>query len=488
MYANSSSSSLLPGSSSSRVAATVLIPTLFMWPHGGREVFLSGTFTGWSEHLPMVPMEGAHRMFQTVYNLPPGYHLYKFYVDGEWRHDGSQPFVSESYGIVNFIVLKVPEPIPGPVLLAPEIPGRMDVDNDTFQRVVRLSDGTLPSTVPTVSGTDLKVSRDRISAFLSNHTAYELLPESGEVIALDVELPVKQAFHILHEKGVPAAPLWDTSQGQFVGVLSSLDFILILRQLGHHGSNMTEEELETHTIYAWKEGKLNLNRRIGQNGVVFPRNLIHVGPLASLKDITLKILQNGVATVPIIHSSSQLLSLSSLSDILKCIYRHFRHSLNSLPVLQQPICSIPLGTWVPKLGDSSSQPLTMLRKTASLGSALSLLVEAQFSSIPIVNDDGSLVDVYCRSDITALAKDRAYTQIHLDQMSINQALQMGPDANRQRFQLCLRSESLHNVIERMTNSGVRRLIIVEAGSNRVEGIVSLSDVFRFLLGYSSPSQ
>lgn len=31
-------------------------------------------------------------------------------------------------------------------------------------------------------------------------------------------------------------------------------------------------------------------------------------------------------------------------------------------------------------------------------------------------------------------------------------------------------------------SGVRRLIIVEAGSNRVEGIVTLSDIFKFLLG------
>lgn len=31
-------------------------------------------------------------------------------------------------------------------------------------------------------------------------------------------------------------------------------------------------------------------------------------------------------------------------------------------------------------------------------------------------------------------------------------------------------------------SGIRRLVIVEAGSKRVEGIISLSDVFRFLLG------
>ena len=31
-------------------------------------------------------------------------------------------------------------------------------------------------------------------------------------------------------------------------------------------------------------------------------------------------------------------------------------------------------------------------------------------------------------------------------------------------------------------AGVRRLVIVEAGSKRVEGIISLSDVFRYLLG------
>ena len=32
------------------------------------------------------------------------------------------------------------------------------------------------------------------------------------------------------------------------------------------------------------------------------------------------------------------------------------------------------------------------------------------------------------------------------------------------------------------DSGVRRLVIVEAGSKRVEGIVSLSDIFKFFLG------
>ena len=41
---------------------------------------------------------------------------------------------------------------------------------------------------------------------------------------------------------------------------------------------------------------------------------------------------------------------------------------------------------------------------------------------------------------------------------------------------------LYDIIFPNLISGVRRLVIVEAGSKRVEGIVSLTDIFRFLLG------
>jgi hypothetical protein len=39
-----------------------------------------------------------------------------------------------------------------------------------------------------------------VSDFLHGHTAYELIPESGKVVMLDVDLPVRQAFHALHEQ------------------------------------------------------------------------------------------------------------------------------------------------------------------------------------------------------------------------------------------------------------------------------------------------
>ncbi|RYR30927.1 hypothetical protein Ahy_B01g055714 isoform A [Arachis hypogaea] len=399
------SSSMDSARDTSGVAGTVLIPMRFVWPYGGRSVYLSGSFTRWSELLQMSPVEGCPTVFQVIHSLAPGYHQYKFYVDGEWRHDEHQPYISGEIGIVNTVLLATdPNFVP---VLNPDIASgsNMDVDNEGFRRVVRLTDGTLSEVLPRISDVDVQTSRQRISAFLSMRTAYELLPESGKVVALDVDLPVKQAFHILHEQGIPMAPLWDFCKGQFVGVLSALDFILILREY-----------------------------------------------------------------------------------FLGVLSMYFRHCSSSLPILQLPICAIPVGTWLPKIGESNRRPLAMLRPSASVTSALNLLVQAQVSSIPIVDDNDSLLDIYCRSDITALAKDRAYTHINLDEMTVQQALQLGQDSynpyelRSQRCQMCLRSDSLHKVMERLANPGVRRLIIVEAGSKRVEGVVSLSDIFKFFLG------
>ncbi|KVH91528.1 sucrose nonfermenting 4-like protein isoform X1 [Cynara cardunculus var. scolymus] len=475
-------------------AGTILTPARFVWPYGGRSVYLSGSFTGWSEHWPMTPVEGCPTVFQTICSLPPGYHQYKFIVDGEWRHDEHQPFVTGSYGTVNTVLL-AREPDYTPAVLSPHTTSgsSMDVDNEVFQRVVRMSDSTSHEPLPRISEADLEVSRHRISVFLATHMTYELLPESGKVIALDVDLPVKQAFHILYEQGISTAPLWDFCKGQFVGVLSALDFILIMRELGNHGSNLTEEELETHTISAWKEAKLYLNKQAIKHGKILSKRLVKAGPDENLKDVSLKILQNRVATVPVTHSPSddgsypQLLYLASLSEVLKLVCRYFRHSTSSLPILQLPISSLPLGTWVPKIGESNKQPLAVLRPSSSLSAALNLFVQAEVSSIPIVDDNDSLLDVYSRSDITALAKDKVYTHINLEEMTIHQALQLGQElyssygATTQRCHMCLRSDSLHKVMERLAKPGVRRVVIVEAGSKRVEGIISLSDVFRFLL-------
>ncbi|GAB2266602.1 hypothetical protein Dimus_001597 [Dionaea muscipula] len=54
-----------------------------------------------------------------------------------------------------------------------------------------------------------------------------------------------------------------------------LELALSIWQLGNHGSSLTEEELETHTILAWKDGKSHIIRQIDGDGGLYPRRLIH---------------------------------------------------------------------------------------------------------------------------------------------------------------------------------------------------------------------
>jgi hypothetical protein len=44
------------------------------------------------------------------------------------------------------------------------------------------------------------LTKKKVSDFLHAHSAYELIPESGKVVLLDLDLPIRQAFHALHEQ------------------------------------------------------------------------------------------------------------------------------------------------------------------------------------------------------------------------------------------------------------------------------------------------
>lgn len=65
---------------------------------------------------------------------------YKFIVDGEWRHDEHQAFVNGNFGIVNTILVSRESNYiatnPSPQIPYGTYGSSMEVDNETFQRVV----------------------------------------------------------------------------------------------------------------------------------------------------------------------------------------------------------------------------------------------------------------------------------------------------------------------------------------------------------------
>ena len=67
----------------------------------------------------------------------------------------------------------------------------------------------------------------------------------------DTQLLVKKAFFALVYNGVRAAPLWDSANQKFVGMLTITDFIRIL-QMHYKSSDLVMEEIEEHKLETWR--------------------------------------------------------------------------------------------------------------------------------------------------------------------------------------------------------------------------------------------
>jgi 5'-AMP-activated protein kinase, regulatory beta subunit len=74
------------------------VPTVFRWEHGGRQVYITGTFNGWSRQ---IPMHRSGNDFTYIHNLKRGKHAFKFIVDDQWRFAPDQPTVADIEGRIN---------------------------------------------------------------------------------------------------------------------------------------------------------------------------------------------------------------------------------------------------------------------------------------------------------------------------------------------------------------------------------------------------
>jgi CBS domain-containing protein len=112
--------------------------------------------------------------------------------------------------------------------------------------------------------------------------------------------------------------------------------------------------------------------------------------------------------------------------------------------------------------------------------------------------------MYARADVMLLAANNTYRRVALADITVAQALAVGraPGAEAAaaaaagggavggasatataspRAHTCVRADTLRSVVEALSLPGVRRLVVVDGATRRVEGVVSLSDVVAFLL-------
>lgn len=75
-----------------------IVPTVFKWEHGGRQVYITGTFNNYERQ---IPMHRSGNDFTYIHNLKRGKHAFKFIVDDEWRFAPDQPTIADIEGRIN---------------------------------------------------------------------------------------------------------------------------------------------------------------------------------------------------------------------------------------------------------------------------------------------------------------------------------------------------------------------------------------------------
>ncbi|GAA5814688.1 hypothetical protein MFLAVUS_008187 [Mucor flavus] len=73
----------------------------FVWPFGGTDVKLTGTFDNWQASIQMTPVNISNLNDNIFHVIVKGLDLskdiqYKFVVDGEWCYDMRRPHVTEA--------------------------------------------------------------------------------------------------------------------------------------------------------------------------------------------------------------------------------------------------------------------------------------------------------------------------------------------------------------------------------------------------------
>jgi 5'-AMP-activated protein kinase regulatory gamma subunit len=327
-----------------------------------------------------------------------------------------------------------------------------------------------------------------LAAMLQERDLFDLLPAHGKVVTLDADLPMKHALDALASHAATCLPVWDSHQQRFVDVFTCTDLIDIV--LFTHRALAQSGQLPAAAgggCSSSVEGGSSCESGGGQRGEAQqaiercqlrdlhglkrskPAGFVMASVDDSLYTGCLMLKQHGLECLPLGESASttSLLHLLLPEQLLAFIV--------ASPDLQRAAPQLFLAPLELAVLPNCAPPRTIFPNT-TLADALQLLSERQLRALPVVNQNGSLVDVLSARDVRHLA-----SHSHTDDLTtrVEDAIALLP-AHPTRLHTCTPSDSLGSAIQRLANADVAQLICVDP-NGAVCGIVTSSDLLTCFL-------
>ncbi|KAI1138703.1 CBS-domain-containing protein [Hypoxylon sp. FL0543] len=295
--------------------------------------------------------------------------------------------------------------------------------------------------------------------FLRVRTSYDVLPLSFRLIILDNDLLIKKSLDILSQNGIVSAPLWDSHQSRFAGLLTATDYINLIQYYCQFPEHI--DDVDKFRLSSLRD----IEKAIG----VLPLETISVHPSRPLYEACSRMLRSRARRIPLVdidHETERETVVSVITQyrILKFIAVNTeQHTM----LLKQTVREIGLGTY---------KNLATAKMTDSVLEVINLMVVHNISAVPIVDKNNVVLNVFEAVDVIPCIKGGTYDEL---KSTVGEALSKRPD-DFQGIYTCQEDDRLDSIFVTLRQSRVHRLVVIDDNSH-LKGIISLSDILKYVL-------
>ncbi|KAG7697875.1 hypothetical protein KL930_000070 [Ogataea haglerorum] len=305
---------------------------------------------------------------------------------------------------------------------------------------------------------DQEVALNAIRTFLQSKNSFDVLPVSYRLIVFETSLLVKRALNILLQNSIVSAPLWNSKTSKFAGLLTSTDFINVIQYYSQNPDQF--QFVDNLTLDGLRDVERKLN--------VPQLETISIHPFKSLYEACVKMIESSARRIPLIDKDEKtnreiVVSVLTQYRILKFVSMNCKEAR----MLQQPLSELNIGT---------TKNLSAVRMETPVMDVIHMLISNSVSSVPIVDEQNKLVNVYEAVDVLSLIKGGMYADLSL---SVGEALMKRSD-DFEGVYTCTLKDNLCVILETIRKSRLHRLFLVD-DDGRLVGVLTLSDILKYIL-------
>ncbi|KAI9698748.1 MAG: AMP-activated serine/threonine-protein kinase regulatory subunit [Candelina mexicana] len=287
-----------------------------------------------------------------------------------------------------------------------------------------------------------------IRAFLKVRTSYDVLPLSFRLIVFDTTLLVKKSLNTLIHNGIVSAPLWDSKTSTFAGLLTTSDYINVIQYYWQNPDALNEID----------QFRLDSLRDIEKAIGVTPIETVSIHPLKPLYEACRRMLESRARRIPLIDgddetSRGMVVSVVTQYRILKFV----AVNVSETQMLRKPLRDLNVGTY--------DHVQTAYMDTPVMD-VIHLLVKKNISNVPILNNDGVVINVFQAVDVITLIKGGFYDDLNLTDFA--------------GIYTCSMNDRLDTIFDTIRKSRVHRFVIIDH-NYRLKGVLTLSDILEYIL-------